>query len=218
MRGRTATPMTYTVKEIFLSFQGEGARTGRPAVFCRFAGCNLWNGREHDRARALCRFCDTDFVGTSPDGGKFPHAEALAQRIDETWPTGEAAAKYLVLTGGEPALQADEQLVEALHRAAFEVAIETNGTIALPGGLDWVCVSPKARTRRVVRRGDELKLVYPQRGLNPDDVIGEDFEHFSLQPMDGPDLDGNTRAARSYCRADPRWQLSIQTHKLVGAR
>ncbi len=205
--------MSYSVKEIFYSLQGEGVRTGRPAVFCRFSGCNLWNGREDGRAAAECRFCDTDFVG----GEKYTHAEALAGAVATFWPTG-AGWRYVVCTGGEPALQIDEALIEALHAKDFEVAIETNGTLPLPGGLDWITVSPKAETALNVEKGDELKLVYPQGGAEPDLYEGLDFTYFLLQPMDGPDLGKNTDKALAYCRAHPHWRLSLQTHKALGIR
>lgn len=210
--------MSYAVKEIFYTLQGEGAQTGRPAVFCRFAGCNLWSGREADRARAVCRFCDTDFVGTDgSDGGRYPDAAALARRVAALWPTGQAA-RFVVCTGGEPLLQLDLPLIEALHARGFEIAVETNGTIPLPTGLDWVCVSPKAGAGLVVECGDELKLVVPQPGLDPHNFAALDFRRFSLQPMDGPDRAHNTRWAMAFCQAHPRWQLSLQTHKLAGFR
>ena len=206
-------PMSYTVKEIFYSLQGEGLRTGRPAVFCRFSGCNLWNGRESGRAEAQCRFCDTDFVG----GEIFSGARALADAVAALWPGG-TEGRYVVCTGGEPALQLDGALVEALQARGFEVAIETNGTRSLPGGLDWVCVSPKAGTALKVEKGDELKLVYPQDGADPGLYEGLDFTYFLLQPMDGPDLRENTDKAIAYCLAHPRWRLSLQTHKALGIR
>ena len=210
--------MTYAVKELFYTLQGEGANTGRPAVFCRFAGCNLWSGREADRATAVCRFCDTEFVGTDgPGGGKFATAGDLAAAVQATWPDGDATARPLVVcTGGEPLLQVDVPLIEALHGAGFEVAVETNGTVDPPAGLDWVCVSPKAEADLVVLAGDELKLVYPQDGAPPDRYAGLGFRHFFLQPMDGPAREANTRAALDYCLAHPRWRLSLQTHKLLG--
>jgi 7-carboxy-7-deazaguanine synthase len=210
--------MTYAVKEIFYTLQGEGANTGRPAVFCRFAGCNLWSGRESDREEAVCRFCDTDFVGTDgPGGGKFATAEELAGAVATTWPIqGDAARRLVVCTGGEPLLQLDPPLLEALHRAGFEVAVETNGTVAPPDGIDWLCVSPKAEADLVVRAGDELKLVYPQEGGEPELFENLDFAHFFLQPMDGPSREANTEAALRYCLSHPRWRLSLQTHKLLG--
>ncbi|HUF27212.1 MAG TPA: 7-carboxy-7-deazaguanine synthase [Gemmatimonadaceae bacterium] len=212
--------MTYTVKEIFYTLQGEGANAGRAAVFLRFAGCNLWTGREEDRATAVCGFCDTDFVGTGPDGGRFEAPEALARAVVDRWPwSGTRGARPLVVcTGGEPTLQLDERLVEALHDAGFEIAIETNGTRAPVGGIDWICVSPKAGAPLVVRRGDELKLVFPQAGAEPGRFEQLEFRHFFLQPMDGPDVAGNTRLATEYCLAHPRWRLSLQTHKLLGLR
>ena len=210
--------MAYTVKEIFFTLQGEGKHTGRPAVFCRFSGCNLWTGREADRARASCRFCDTDFVGTDgPGGGKFADAAALAAAIAASWPAdGGAAARFVVCTGGEPALQLDAPLIDALHAREFEVAIETNGTIASPEGVDWICVSPKAGTTLVQRSGSELKLVYPQAGAEPERFEALSFEYLLLQPMDGPDREANTKAALAYCLSHPRWGLSLQTHKLLG--
>lgn len=211
--------MTYTVKEIFYTLQGEGANAGKAAVFCRFSGCNLWSGREEDRERAVCRFCDTDFVGVGPDGGKFPTPESLAQAVSRAWRgTAGAQAKLVVCTGGEPLLQLDEQLVDALHREGFTVAVETNGTRRAPSEIDWICVSPKAGAPLVQTRGDELKLVYPQEGALPPEFESLDFENFFLQPMDGPDVAANTASAVEYCLANPRWRLSIQTHKLLGIR
>ena len=209
--------MTYVVKEIFYTLQGEGANTGRPAVFCRFAGCNLWSGRESDRD-AVCRFCDTDFVGTNgPGGGKFATADDLARAVASTWPADDAVARRLVVcTGGEPLLQLDAPLLSALHSAGFEVAVETNGTIAPPDGIDWLCVSPKAEADLVVRAGDELKLVYPQEGGEPERFEDLAFAHFFLQPMDGPSREANTEATLRYCLSHPRWRLSLQTHKLLG--
>lgn len=209
--------MTYAVKEIFYTLQGEGANTGRPAVFCRFAGCNLWSGREQDRADATCRFCDTDFVGTDgPGGGRFASADELASAVLATWPGDNASRPFVVCTGGEPLLQLDEPLLDALHRTGFEIAVETNGTQAIPPGVDWVCVSPKADATLVVHRGDELKLVFPQSGIEPSQFESLEFTHFYLQPMDGPERQANTAAALSYCLAHPRWRLSLQTHKLLG--
>ena len=210
--------MTYAVKEIFYTLQGEGANAGRPAVFCRFAGCNLWTGREADRAEAVCRFCDTDFVGTNgPGGGKFASARELAAAVAATWPATDPLARALVVcTGGEPLLQLDPPLIEALHSVGFEIAVETNGTLPPPAGIDWLCVSPKAEAPLVQRRGDELKLVYPQDGAEPERFADLDFRHFFLQPMDGPAQEANTRAALAYCLAHPRWRLSLQTHKLLG--
>jgi 7-carboxy-7-deazaguanine synthase (Cx14CxxC type) len=210
--------MSYAVKEIFYTLQGEGANAGRPAVFCRFAGCNLWTGREADRAEAVCRFCDTDFVGTDgPGGGKFGSPGQLAAAVATAWPAGDPTARPLVVcTGGEPLLQLDPPLIEALHQAGFEIAVETNGTVAPPAGIDWLCVSPKAQATLVVRSGDELKRVYPQAGAEPERFAGLDFGRFFLQPMDGPDREVNTQAALAYCLTHPRWRLSLQTHKLLG--
>lgn len=211
--------MTYTVKEIFYTLQGEGTHTGRPAVFCRFAGCNLWTGREEDRATAICKFCDTDFVGVGSDGGKFRSATALADAIASRWPSLNGhGQRFVVFTGGEPLLQLDTTVVSALHERGFEVAIETNGTLEPPEGVDWICVSPKAGSRTVLRRGDELKLVYPQDDAQPDTYEDGDFKQFYLQPMDGPDIERNTQLALEYCLAHPQWKLSLQTHKMVGIR
>jgi len=225
--------VTYTVKEIFYTLQGEGAQTGRAAVFCRFSGCNLWTGREEDRSRAVCQFCDTDFVGTGPDGGKFRSAKELADAIDRCWGGGhlasgsngknassgdDAAKRYVVCTGGEPLLQLDEKLIDELHARGFEVAVETNGTRPAPASLDWVCVSPKAGAPLVQTTGSELKLVYPQENAPPEKFEQLDFRHFFLQPMDGPETARNTELAIDYCLRHPRWRLSIQTHKLVGLR
>jgi 7-carboxy-7-deazaguanine synthase len=211
--------MTYTIKEIFYTLQGEGTHTGRPAVFCRFAGCNLWTGREEDRATAICNFCDTDFVGVGPDGGKFRSPDELADAIAERWPSLNGHGKrFVVCTGGEPLLQLDEAAIAALHDRGFEVAIETNGTLEPPAGIDWICVSPKAGSKTVLRRGHELKLVYPQLGAEPEGFEAGDFDHFYLQPMDGPDLARNTQLALEYCLAHPQWKLSLQTHKFVGIR
>jgi len=208
--------MTYSVKEIFLTLQGEGGQAGRAAVFCRFAGCNLWSGREQDRAGAVCRFCDTDFVGTDgPGGGKFASAADLAAAVAGAW-TGAPENRLVVLTGGEPLLQVDAALVDALHAAGFSIALETNGTIAAPAGIDWVCVSPKSDAGLAQVSGQELKLVYPQQGVDPARFEGLAFERFSLQPMDGPERDAATRAAIAYCLAHPRWRLSLQTHKYLG--
>ena len=210
--------MTYSVKEIFYTLQGEGAQAGRPAVFCRFAGCNLWSGREEDRAGAVCNFCDTDFVGTDGQGGgKFRTADELAAAIAAQWPADDdSGRRYVVCTGGEPLLQLDAALIEALHAAGFEVAVETNGTQAAPAGLDWICVSPKAAAPLLLTAGDELKLVYPQPLAMPERFEGLAFTHFFLQPMDGPDQQANLAAVIRYCRAHPRWRLSLQTHKIVG--
>ncbi|HUL69004.1 MAG TPA: 7-carboxy-7-deazaguanine synthase [Gemmatimonadales bacterium] len=210
----------YSVKSIFYTLQGEGARTGRPAVFLRFAGCNLWNGLESGRAEAICQFCDTDFFGIDGEGGgRFATAEALAAAVAARWPANwdtSRASPYVVCTGGEPLLQLDSALIEALHGTGFEVAIETNGTLPVPAGVDWVCVSPKARAELVVRSGDELKLVFPQEGAEPEHYLGLDFTHFSLQPMDGSDRLANTRLALEYCLHHPAWRLSLQTHKMLG--
>jgi len=210
--------MSYAVKEIFYTLQGEGAQSGRAAVFCRFSGCNLWSGREDDRATAECRFCDTDFFGIDgPGGGKFDSAEALAAAIEKSWPANATWGKrFVVCTGGEPLLQVDRKLIDALHKGNFEIAVETNGTLVAPAGLDWVCVSPKAGTELVQRSGDELKLVYPQTDSDPADFELLPFRHFFLQPMDGPDLRVNTSLAAGYCLDHPRWRLSLQTHKIVG--
>jgi 7-carboxy-7-deazaguanine synthase (Cx14CxxC type) len=212
--------MSYAVKEIFYTLQGEGAQTGRAAVFCRFAGCNLWSGREEDRAVAVCQFCDTDFVGADgPDGGRFARAEELADRIETIWRAVSSAGKrFVVCTGGEPLLQLDRPLIDALHAREFEIAVETNGTIAAPDGIDWICVSPKAGARLVQTTGDELKLVFPQAGARPESYAGLAFRHFFLQPMDGPDRHANTEQALRYCLDNPAWRLSLQTHKFVGIR
>jgi 7-carboxy-7-deazaguanine synthase len=208
--------MTYSVKEIFLTLQGEGSQAGRVAVFCRFAGCNLWTGREQDRASAVCRFCDTEFVGTDgPGGGKFASAASLAGAVAAAW-EGSPLNRLVVLTGGEPLLQVDPPLIEALHGAGFAIALETNGTIAAPPGIDWVCVSPKADAALAQTSGQELRLVFPQDGVDPARFEGLAFERFALQPMDGPDREAATRAAIAYCLAHPRWRLSLQTHKYLG--
>jgi 7-carboxy-7-deazaguanine synthase len=210
--------VSYAVKEIFLTLQGEGAHAGRAAVFCRFSGCNLWSGREQDRATATCQFCDTDFVGTDGTlGGRYASADALADTIAAQW-TETAANRYTVLTGGEPLLQVDNALIDALHRRGFEIGVETNGTIDPPEGVDWVCVSPKAGAELVVRRGHELKLVYPQQNAEPETFVDLAFQRFSLQPMDGPDVAENTARAIEYCLRHPRWRLSLQTHKTLGIR
>jgi 7-carboxy-7-deazaguanine synthase len=206
----------YSVKEIFLTLQGEGAHAGRRAVFCRFAGCNLWSGREADRAAAICQFCDTDFVGTDGmQGGKFVSAQALADVVVQTW--GDSSShRYIVCTGGEPLLQIDAALIDALHAHGFTIAIETNGTIAVPQGIDWICMSPKANAQTIVTSGHELKLVYPQAGDDPARYALCEFEHHFLQPMDGPAKAENTQAAIDYCLNHPQWRLSLQTHKLTG--
>ena len=211
--------MTYSIKEMFYTLQGEGAQSGRPAVFCRFSGCNLWSGREKDRSTAICQFCDTEFVGTDGvNGGKFKSATELAQAVKAQWPSeADSKAKpYVVCTGGEPLLQLDEELVEALHVEGFEVAIETNGTCEVPPGVDWVCVSPKAGSDLIVHSGHELKLVYPQVGPLPDTFKQLAFEYFYLQPMDGPDVGRNTQKVVDYCLANPQWRMSLQTHKVLG--
>ena len=209
--------MSYAVKELFYTLQGEGANAGRPAVFCRFAGCNLWSGREEDRAQAVCRFCDTDFVGTDGSGGgRFESASDLAAAVAAAWPRRAGGYPLVVCTGGEPLLQMDDALIEALHGVGFEIAIETNGTQRAPEGIDWICVSPKADAEWVLRSGDELKLVYPQAGIDPSTLEGLSFRHFFLQPMDGAERGSNTRLAIEYCLSHPRWRLSLQTHKVVG--
>lgn len=209
--------MTYSVKELFYTLQGEGARAGRAAVFLRFAGCNLWSGREPDRADATCQFCDTDFVGADGDGGgKFETAEILADAAKAKWPGG--GAPYVVCTGGEPLLQLDAPLIDALHARGFEIAIESNGTLPAPPGVDWICISPKANAEFVQRSGNELKLVYPQVGADPAQYEGLAFDHFFLSPMDSPQRDANTQAAIAYCLAHPQWRLSLQTHKFLGIR
>jgi 7-carboxy-7-deazaguanine synthase (Cx14CxxC type) len=209
--------MAYTVKEIFYTLQGEGGQAGRAAVFCRFAGCNLWSGREEDRASAVCQFCDTDFIGTDgPGGGKFATAEALAKTVRSHWPQGAGGKPLVVCTGGEPLLQLDQALVDALHTAGFEIAVETNGTQAAPMGLDWICVSPKADAEMVLTQGSELKLVFPQAKAMPERFAHLDFKHFFLQPMDGLLAKQNTQATVAYCLAHPQWRLSLQTHKVVG--
>ncbi len=210
--------MTYAVKEIFYTIQGEGVQAGRPAVFCRFAGCNLWTGREQDRKSAVCDFCDTDFVGIGPDGGKFATPAELAEAVASRWPEAAGGRRFVVCTGGEPLLQLDAPAIEALHARGFEVAVETNGTQPLPRGLDWVCVSPKADAPVVVTGGDELKLVYPQAKAMPERFLGLDFRHFLLQPKDGPDREAATRDAIAYCLSHPQWRLSVQTHKVIGVR
>ncbi len=209
----------YSVKEIFYTLQGEGANAGRPAVFLRFAGCNLWTGREQDRHKAVCQFCDTDFIGVDgPGGGKFATAADLADAVAAQWPTGpnRLAQRLVVCTGGEPLLQLDEAAIAALHAHGFEVAVETNGTVAAPSGIDWICVSPKAEAALVQTSGSELKLVYPQAGADPARFRSLDFQHFFLQPMDGPAREENTRRAIDYCLAHPEWRLSVQTHKVLG--
>ena len=209
----------YTVKEIFYTLQGEGANAGSAAVFCRFSGCNLWSGREEDRSRAVCQFCDTDFVGVGPDGGRFSDPASLAAAVAQAW-RGEThnGNRFVVCTGGEPLLQVDEILIEALHRQGFRVAVETNGTRPAPSSLDWICVSPKAGAPLVQTSGDEIKLVFPQPGAMPETFEQMQFENFFLQPMDGPSVEQNTRMAVEYCMSHPKWRLSLQTHKLLGIR
>jgi len=206
--------MTYSVKEIYYTLQGEGANTGRPAVFLRFSGCNLWSGREEDRASAICRFCDTDFVG----GTKYATARELADEVAIQWDGNGTARRFVVITGGEPLLQVDPPLIESLHAKGFEIAIETNGTIEAPAGIDWICVSPKAHALLVQTRGDELKVVYPQPGIKLEYLQRLPFKHFFLQPMDGPEIEQNMELAARYCLEHPRWRLSLQTHKLLGIR
>jgi 7-carboxy-7-deazaguanine synthase len=214
--------MSYQVKEIFYTLQGEGANAGRPAVFCRFAGCNLWSGREQDRSSAICQFCDTDFVGTNGTlGGKFANAEALADQIHTQWPMADAAHRFVVMTGGEPLLQVDSALVAALHARGFQIAVETNGTIAAPAGIDWICVSPKAGAQWVQREGHELKVVWPQPGFSHDylaELEAANFAHRYLQPMDSPQRAANTEACVALCMQRPAWRLSLQTHKITGIR
>ena len=208
--------MTYSIKEIFYTLQGEGAHAGRPAVFCRFAGCNLWTGRESDRAQAVCQFCDTDFVGTDGErGGKFKDAAALAREIDSLWPATHPQSKYVVFTGGEPLLQLDAALIDAMHAVGFTIAIETNGTLPVPAGVDWICVSPKMGNRLVVERGNEIKVVIPQVGQDLAAYERLAFEHYYVQPMDGPLAAFNTQLAIDTCRRNPKWKLSLQTHKLL---
>lgn len=209
--------MTYSIKELFLTLQGEGAQTGRRAVFCRFSGCNLWSGLERDRKDAQCTFCDTDFIGTDgPGGGKFKNAERLAQKAKETWGTAKEGTPLIVCTGGEPLLQLDAPLITALHEQGFEIAIETNGTIMPPEGIDWICVSPKGHSDVIVKEGDELKLVYPQNAVDPKSFETWGFDHFFLQPLDDVCKAENTQAAIEYCLHHPKWRLSLQTHKIIG--
>jgi 7-carboxy-7-deazaguanine synthase len=211
--------MTYAVKEIFYTLQGEGANAGHPAVFCRFAGCNLWSGREEDRASAVCKFCDTDFVGTDGTaGGKYETANELAKKIAAQWPELEMENRFVVFTGGEPLLQLDEALIDALHAHDFMIAVETNGTISPPHGIDWLCVSPKAGSEWIARKGDELKVVWPQKGWALEDFAHADFVNRYLQPMDGPDRARNTQTCIDTCLANPQWRLSLQTHKITGIR
>lgn len=211
--------MTYAIKEIFYTLQGEGANSGTPAVFCRFAGCNLWSGREEDRATAVCKFCDTDFVGTTgADGGKFESALSLAEAILSKWPDYDDQHRFVVFTGGEPALQLDTPLIDAMHERKFRIAIETNGTLPLPSGIDWICMSPKSNAELAVRKGDELKLVYPQVDAEPKKFELLAFNHFFLSPMDGPDRQRNTALTIDYCQKHPKWRLNIQAHKVIGVR
>ncbi|MEO8388450.1 7-carboxy-7-deazaguanine synthase [Polaromonas sp.] len=211
--------MSYQVKEIFYTLQGEGANAGRPAVFCRFAGCNLWTGREQDRSTAVCQFCDTDFVGTNGTlGGKFANADALANQIEAQWPAGDSAHRFVVMTGGEPLLQVDAALIAALHARGFQIAVETNGTIAAPEGIDWVCVSPKAGAPWVQRAGQELKVVWPQPSFDLAELEAADFTHRYLQPMDNPQRRQNTETCIQLCMERPAWRLSLQTHKITGIR
>lgn len=208
--------MTYSIKEMFYTLQGEGNQAGRPAVFCRFSGCNLWSGREQDRASAICTFCDTDFVGTDGLGGrKFKDANGLALAINSLWPISHQGHKYVVLTGGEPLLQVDDALVEALHKHCFTVAVETNGTIIPPSGIDWLCVSPKSTAELKITQGDELKLVFPQTDAQPEKFEHLTFNHFYLQPMDGPEAHLNTELTIKYCKAHPKWKLGLQMHKVL---
>ncbi len=209
--------MIYTVKEIFYSLQGEGQHTGRAAVFCRFSGCNLWSGREKDRVKAICQFCDTDFVGThGQEGGQFASAQALADKVVRIWPSLEQGSPFVVCTGGEPLLQLDVPLINAFHQVGFEIAIETNGTLNAPPGIDWICVSPKANAPLVLESGNELKLIFPQSNVPPERFQTLDFNYFFLQPMDGPQRERNTQLALRYCLEHPQWRLSLQTHKLLG--
>ena len=211
--------MTYSVKEIYYTLQGEGAQTGRAAVFLRFAGCNLWSGQEKDRHDAVCRFCDTDFVGTDgPGGGKFTDAQGLARAVVSHWPIAAKGKPYVVCTGGEPLLQLDSAAIAALKDQGFEIGVETNGTLLPPPGIDWICVSPKADAEQKLMRGDELKLIYPQAGAPPERFASQDFRNFFLQPMDNEERQANTEAATAYCLANPQWRLSLQTHKLIGIR
>lgn len=209
----------YSVKEIFYSLQGEGAQSGRPAIFLRFAGCNLWNGREQDRANAICSFCDTDFVGTDGSfGGKYPDAKSLVNTLEQLWPKNNTTNRYVICTGGEPLLQLDEVLIECLHEKQFTIAIETNGTIPVPAGIDWICMSPKPNTVIEVTKGNELKFVFPQSAIHPSEYEHLDFENFYIQPMDSPTLKENMKLALDYCLSNPKWKLSLQTHKILEIR
>ena len=208
--------MSYSIKTLYYTLQGEGFYTGRPAIFCRFSGCNLWSGLEKDRKKAICNFCDTEFVGTDGlNGGKYPTAKSVAKKAYSLWPAETEATPYAVCTGGEPLLQLDSKLIHAFHKNGFEIGIETNGTIPIPEDVDWVCVSPKSGAELIVEKGDELKIVYPQNGLDPLDYEGLDFDHFSLQPMDGLNIQQTTHATLDYCMKHPQWNLSLQTHKLL---
>lgn len=205
----------YAVKEIFYTLQGEGAHSGRPAIFLRFSGCNLWSGREEDRHKAICKFCDTDFWGTDGhNGGKY-NATELAARVDDMWPEN-TGYKYIVCTGGEPLLQLDQGLIEELHQKGFEIAVETNGTLEVPEGIDWICMSPKANTEILVQKGHEIKVVYPQKGIDPKDFESLDFLHFYIQPMDSEEQEDNTLQAIIFCKQNPKWKISLQTHKILG--
>ena len=209
--------MSYSVKEIFYTMQGEGANAGRPAVFCRFSGCNLWSGREKDREHAVCRFCDTDFVGTDgPGGGKFSDAASLARAVAAKWPEDSQEGRFVVCTGGEPLLQMDSTLIDHFHQSGFEIDVETNGKVLPPSGIDWICVSPKANSELILKHGHELKLVFPQIGGEPEKYADTQFEHYYIQPMDGPERVANTELAIKYCLQNPRWKLSLQTHKMIG--
>lgn len=205
----------YSIKEIYYTLQGEGFHSGRPAVFCRFSGCNLWSGREVDRATAICQFCDTNFWGTDGENGGKYASEALAEICSKLWPDPKSASKFVVFTGGEPMLQLDERLIDAFKQKNFEIAVETNGTIEVPNGIDWICMSPKANTEIIVQKGHELKLVFPQKNAEPDLYEGYDFEHNFLQPMDGPDIEENIKKCIKYCKENPKWKLSLQTHKIL---
>lgn len=207
---------TYSVKEMYLTLQGEGAQTGRAAVFCRFTGCNLWSGRESDRTKAICQFCDTDFIGTDGENGGKYTALTLAEKLCHLWPNERSGTPLVVCTGGEPLLQLDAHLIEMIHNAGFQIAVETNGTIEVPENIDWICVSPKAGSILKQKTGDELKLVYPQSELDPEQFINWKFNHFFLQPMDGPDIEENIRKTINYCLKNPQWRLSLQTHKIIG--
>ena len=210
--------MSYTVKEIYLTIQGEGFHTGKDAIFCRFSGCNLWSGLEKDRSEAVCNFCDTDFVGTDGEnGGKYKSHKDLIKTIESCWPNNKKE-KYVVFTGGEPLLQLDQKLIDGLHHCGFKIAIETNGTIMPPKGIDWICVSPKKNANLILKKGDELKLVYPQDNFNPEQFKSLDFTHFSIQPMDGKELQNNILKCVSYCIENPSWKLSLQTHKIIGVK